>query len=109
MSDTPWTKGPWTPGKYGELRGSNGKGIVVKGLNIGMALAGSGSSEEIANGVLIRFSPQLAELLERMLTDAAGSPDHMTACERTMGATHPCTCGADQARALLAKIKGEMK
>ncbi len=27
--------------------------------------------------------------------------DHMTACDRTMGATHPCTCGADDARAKL--------
>lgn len=27
--------------------------------------------------------------------------DHMTACDRIMGATHPCTCGANEARALL--------
>ena len=27
--------------------------------------------------------------------------DHMTACDRTMGATHPCTCGADIARKLI--------
>lgn len=27
--------------------------------------------------------------------------DHMTACDRTMGTTHPCTCGADHARSLL--------
>lgn len=29
--------------------------------------------------------------------------DHMTACDRTMGATHPCTCGANAARKLLDK------
>jgi len=27
--------------------------------------------------------------------------DHMSACDRIMGATHPCTCGANEARALL--------
>ena len=31
----------------------------------------------------------------------AAKGDHMTACDRTMGATHPCTCGADDARQLL--------
>ena len=25
--------------------------------------------------------------------------DHMSACDRIMGATHPCTCGAASARA----------
>ncbi len=29
------------------------------------------------------------------------SDDHMTACDRTMGATHPCTCGANDARKML--------
>ena len=24
--------------------------------------------------------------------------DHMTACQKTMGESHPCTCGADKAR-----------
>ena len=27
--------------------------------------------------------------------------DHMTACDRTMGASHPCSCGADEARRIL--------
>jgi hypothetical protein len=31
--------------------------------------------------------------------------DHMTACDRTMGATHPCTCGANAIRALLSEAK----
>lgn len=29
--------------------------------------------------------------------------DHMTACDRTMGATHPCTCGANAVRRLLSE------
>jgi hypothetical protein len=29
--------------------------------------------------------------------------DHMTACDRIMGATHPCTCGANDARRLLSQ------
>jgi len=33
--------------------------------------------------------------------------DHMTACDRTMGASHPCTCGADEVRQLLIPITDE--
>lgn len=33
-----------------------------------------------------------------MLWDGGGRPDHMTACERTMGDTHACTCGAEAFR-----------
>ncbi len=33
-----------------------------------------------------------------------GDDDHMTACEKTMGATHPCTCGADGMRSVLANV-----
>jgi len=40
----------------------------------------------------------LREVLSKML-EVDG--DHMTACNRTMGATHPCTCGANDARLLL--------
>ena len=45
-----------------------------------------------------------AKALKRLLR-AKG--DHMTACDRTMGATHPCTCGADNARKLLKEAKDE--
>ena len=104
MSDTPWTKGPWRV-YYSDRR-------LWRAMIVGPDPSSPGDERDIAEVVskdcakLLAAAPQLAELLERMLTDVAGSPDHMTACERTMGATHPCTCGADQARALLAEIKG---
>ncbi len=41
---------------------------------------------------------EVLELILRKLLSVEG--DHMTACDRTMGATHPCTCGADRARSL---------
>ena len=41
---------------------------------------------------------KLSAVLRKMLSVKG---DHMTACDRTMGATHPCTCGADRARSLL--------
>lgn len=45
---------------------------------------------------------ELVELLRTALRRLlAVEDDHMTACDRTMGATHPCTCGADSARELL--------
>lgn len=37
----------------------------------------------------------------KMLWDGGGRPDHMSACERTMGDTHPCTCGAEAFRKIL--------
>ncbi len=42
----------------------------------------------------------LGKMLRKLL-QADG--DHMTACDRTMGATHPCTCGATEARSTLAQ------
>lgn len=48
---------------------------------------------------------RLSEKLKRvrvMLYDVSGAPDHMTHCDRTMGATHPCTCGANEIRKLLS-------
>jgi hypothetical protein len=30
--------------------------------------------------------------------------DHMTACDRTMGDSHPCTCTANDARVMLAAV-----
>ncbi len=45
--------------------------------------------------------------LRKMLHKLLQAPDdHMTACDRTMGDTHPCTCGANEARKVLAS-KGE--
>ncbi len=49
---------------------------------------------------------EVLELILRKLLSVEG--DHMTACDRTMGATHPCTCGANRARQLLNNYKGGM-
>jgi hypothetical protein len=49
---------------------------------------------------------RLAKLRGRLLTllfNQTGAPDHMTACEKTMGDTHPCTCGADALRRALGR------
>lgn len=48
----------------------------------------------------MRVSERFYEATKAMI----GSDDHMTACERTMGATHPCTCGADALRAALTNV-----
>lgn len=39
-------------------------------------------------------------ILKRLL---AVDGDHMSACDRIMGDTHPCTCGADRARQLFSE------
>jgi len=48
----------------------------------------------------MRVSDRFYETTKAMI----GSDDHMTACERTMGSTHPCTCGADALRAALTNV-----
>ena len=50
---------------------------------------------------------QLEKVVEGLEKMTSVNGDHMTACDKTMGDTHPCTCGADTARSTLAAIKGE--
>lgn len=48
------------------------------------------------------------EVLESALRQLlAVKDDHMTACDRTMGDSHPCTCGAIGVRLLLAGDSGK--
>ena len=42
--------------------------------------------------------------LHTLLYQPQAQRDHMTSCDRIMGATHPCTCHADEYRALLEKL-----
>jgi hypothetical protein len=42
--------------------------------------------------------------LRTMLRQPLAPRDHMTSCDRIMGATHTCTCHADEYRALLEKL-----
>jgi hypothetical protein len=44
-------------------------------------------------------------LLDTLMRLLAVANDHMTSCDRTMGDTHPCTCGADEARKALEDDK----
>ena len=54
-------------------------------------------------------SSQLSAATRRLLHGlVANNDDHLTACERTMGATHPCTCGADRVRELLRRGTEEL-
>ena len=43
----------------------------------------------------------LVEAALRVAKSGGNTSDHMTACEKTMGATHPCTCGATALRSAL--------
>lgn len=40
-------------------------------------------------------SPIIMGAVQKMLAVAG---DHMTACDRVMGDSHPCTCGAEELR-----------
>lgn len=49
----------------------------------------------------------LVEAALRVAKSGGNTSDHMTACEKTMGTTHPCTCGATALRtALRPFLKG---
>lgn len=63
---------------------------------------GAGASLGLWDAILehLRVSSRFYSAAKAML----GPDDHMTACERTMGATHPCTCGADALRAVIANV-----
>ena len=63
---------------------------------------GCGASLGLWSAILghMRVSERFYEAVKTML----GDDDHLTACERTMGATHPCTCGADALRATISNV-----
>lgn len=42
--------------------------------------------------------------LRALLFQPLAVRDHMTSCDRIMGATHRCTCHADEYRALLERL-----
>lgn len=50
-----------------------------------------------------KLRKEIEELRSTLSTLVNGTAldDHMTACDRVMGASHPCTCGANAARELL--------
>ena len=54
--------------------------------------------DAMIGGLKARIEQLEAALNKLLVADG----DHMTACDRTMGASHPCTCGANDARQLLA-------
>lgn len=43
----------------------------------------------------------MRKTLHKLLMFPPRIGDHMTACDKTMGASHPCTCGASAARKIL--------
>ena len=56
------------------------------------------------NGIIKQLEGRLSaaqEQLRALLFQPHAPRDHLTSCDRTMGASHPCTCHADEYRALL--------
>jgi hypothetical protein len=53
-----------------------------------------------------RQPPERTNDIEKALRKLLSAPrDHMSACDRIMGATHPCSCGANDARQVLAEVE----
>ena len=69
MSAAKCTPGPWTQGKYGEVRDANGNELVVEGV----ALGGKSTEETRANARLIAAAPELLEALQGVETRCASS------------------------------------
>jgi chromosome segregation ATPase len=53
--------------------------------------------------LLTKHMTRAERLLDTLMRLLAVANDHMTSCDRTMGDSHPCTCGADEARKELEK------
>ncbi len=61
------TPGPWVKDKHGDIRGSNGKKVVTRGLSIPALLCGGdGLEEEEANARIMLAAPLLLEALRRI-------------------------------------------
>lgn len=62
---------------------------------------------EAACSALTASEKRVGELLamQRSVTKAVFTRDHFTACDRTMGDTHPCTCGMAEYAKLLEQMQ----
>jgi hypothetical protein len=58
------TPGPWVKGRYGELQGSDGATVCVKGLGVSISLSGDPYPVAEANARLIAAAPDMYEALK---------------------------------------------
>jgi hypothetical protein len=72
-----------------ELRSSDGADLTVM---------------DDAADALLEIEGERDTLFDLLVALLAVNGDHMTSCDRVMGDTHPCTCGAEKARAELRKF-----
>lgn len=98
MSKTLWTPGPWILSPCGDILG-NRNTWTDNGLVAAMC-SDRKDAEGAANARLIEAAPEMAEALAYCVAVLAGF--------RNEGCTSEVVCSAhDEARALLARIRGE--
>jgi hypothetical protein len=97
-------KGIWipAPSKIGKARGVEVTmfSMIERNHNLETELFKIRCALKEAEGKLDACQTQLRTLLYQPHAER----DHLTSCDRIMGATHPCTCHADEYRALLEKL-----
>ena len=107
MSETPWTKGPWTATRRSrQIDGAFDFAIDAPGMPIIAEAFGRTSNgrwpNAYANARLIAAAPELAEALETLL-DAAITFDNIISAENEA----VYQSAIEYARAALSKAKGE--
>jgi hypothetical protein len=108
VSGNPWTPGPWTRNRYGELIGANGKPIVFGNFGAGLVSA-SENPEAVSNTTLAHAAPEMAEALakaERHMVSVyrAMSPAGNVGDENAFADNDPIV---RDIRALLSRIRGD--
>lgn len=63
MNEAKFTKGPWKPNQYGELRNNENTQVTVWGLGIAW---GPRSEEKEANSNLIAAAPEMYQMLNSL-------------------------------------------
>jgi hypothetical protein len=93
MADTPWAPGPWR-NVAGELVSADGQRVVLAAFRGGLVSA-HGNPRAVANTAIAEAAPEMAAVLQSLIDEWFD--------ERTMR-EDPFFA---EARALLARIKGE--
>lgn len=66
MSETKYTKGPWTRGRYDDLIGANGKRVEVRNLGVRHLMTGRATDMEDEADANTRLIESAADLLEAL-------------------------------------------
>lgn len=113
---TDHTPTPWTPDKYGQLRGANGVPVNTKALGLSQSLGGGANPEAVSNSALILTAVNAHDDLLTALRNVvkandefhnalAGVPGDQSDHDAFVAAQRAETEAIEAARAVIAKVE----